>query len=428
MGASGFGKAIAVDAAGNAYLTGSTVDANFPTTPGAFQTTWGGVNDAFVTKLNAAGSALIYSTFLGGGGYDDGLAVAVDTTGNAYLTGDTASANFPTTPGSFQTTFGGVDDAFATKLNANGSALVYSTYLGGSDVELGLGIAVDAAGNAYLTGQTFSNNFPTTPDAFQPTFGGGAEDAFVTELNASGSALISSSYLGGNLPDIGNGIAVDAAGNAYLAGYTQSTNFPTTPGAFQTTFGGNIANGFVTQVVARFAVFASALTPSTVSPGGSSTSTIGLSAETGFTDSVALSCSVQPSPAQGPKCSFSPSSISPGTSAQLTVSTTGPSAGVLPSRPASGPFYALWLPLMGLVVAGVGFGRKHKTMGTLSALALICVLFAGVVFQVACGSSGGGGGGSSGTPAGTYTITVSGTSSPSTGSLVRSTTTTLKVQ
>src|SRR5438309_281207 len=253
LGGSDFDAAggIAVDSAGNAFVTGDTSSANFPTTSGAFQTTYGGNSDAFVTKLNPTGSALIYSTYLGGSGDDIGFGIAVDSAGNAFVAGITDSANFPTTPGAFQTTYGGGSingDGFVAKLNPTGSALIYSTYLGGSGDDLGFGIAVDSAGNAYVTGLTDSANFPTTPGAFQTTYGGGNADAFVTKLNPTGSALIYSTYLGGSGEEGGKGIAVDSAGNAYVTGLTDSANFPTTPGAFQTTYGGGNSDAFVTKL------------------------------------------------------------------------------------------------------------------------------------------------------------------------------------
>src|SRR5262249_49435695 len=156
---------------------------NFPTTAGAFQTSSGGdLNNGFVTKLNASGSALVYSTYLGGSGFDEGAGIAVDGSGNAYVTGDTSSSNFPTTAGAFQTSSGGgVTDAVVTKLNASGSALVYSPYLGGSDSDYSSGIAVDGSGNPYATRHTPSSNFPTTAGAFQTSSGGG-QDVFVTKL------------------------------------------------------------------------------------------------------------------------------------------------------------------------------------------------------------------------------------------------------
>ena len=238
----GFG--IAVDAGGNAYVTGISGSDNFPTTPGAFQRVNSGAGDAFVTKLNPRGSALIYSTFLGGSNSDSGFGIAVDTAGYAYVTGPTDSANFPTTAGAFQTTISGSQNAFVAKLNPAGSALVYSTYLGGMFSDHGEGIAVDADGNAYVTGGADSPNFPTTKGAFQAAFGGSA-DAFVAKLNPTGSALVYSTFLGGNIFDSGHGIAVDADGNAYVTGQTNSTNFPTTAGAFQTSVGAGICDPFM---------------------------------------------------------------------------------------------------------------------------------------------------------------------------------------
>jgi hypothetical protein len=243
------GNGIAVDASGNAYITGQTYSSNFPTTPGAFQTAspHAGSGHAFVSKLNATGSALVYSTYLGGNFVDAGGGIAVDASRNAYLVGWTASSNFPTTPGAFQSTLAGSGHAFVSKLNAIGSALVYSTYLGGSGYDHGWGIAVDPSGNAYATGVTSSSNFPTTPGAVQATYGGGQNDAFLSKLNATGSALLYSTLLGGTQADTGWGIAVDASGNAYVTGWTESSDFPTTPGAFQTTFGGE-TSGFVSKL------------------------------------------------------------------------------------------------------------------------------------------------------------------------------------
>jgi hypothetical protein len=218
-----YGTSIAVDAAGNAYVTGHTDSTNFPTAH-PLQPTYGGAGDAFVAKLSAAGSALVYSTYLGGSGVEYGYGIAADAAGNAYVTGETASTNFPTAH-SLQPAYGGSWDAYVAKLNAAGSALVYASYLGGSDGDGGQGIAVDAAGNAYVTGVTNSTDFPTL-DPLQPTYGGGG-DAYVAELNAAGSALVYATYLGGSGLDGGWGIAVDAAGNAYITGLTDSTDFPT---------------------------------------------------------------------------------------------------------------------------------------------------------------------------------------------------------
>ncbi|AGY59189.1 SBBP repeat-containing protein [Gloeobacter kilaueensis] len=235
-----YGRSIAVDNAGNAYVTGFTNSTNFPTTPGALQTqsiSGGFYFDAFVAKLNAAGAALVYSTYLGGRYDEFNYDVAVDDAGNAYVTGYTSSDNFPTTPGALQAQSAGSYDTYVAKLNASGTALVYSTYLGGENGDYGKSLVVDSAGNAYVTGYTDAIDFPTTPDAPQTQLSGDL-DVFVSKLNASGTALVYSTYLGGGNTDYGNGIAVDSAGNAYATGYTYSSNFPTTPGARQTKLGG----------------------------------------------------------------------------------------------------------------------------------------------------------------------------------------------
>ncbi|GLX70373.1 SBBP repeat-containing protein [Paenibacillus glycanilyticus] len=243
--ASDSGQNVAVDASGNVYVTGRTYSDNFPVTPGAAQPTFGGLSDAFVLKLSPDGSTLLYSTYLGGSGHDYGLGIALDSETNAYVTGFTASANFPVTAGSFQMVYGGANDGFITKFSPSGS-LIYSTFLGGTGGDNGTAIAVDGGGNAYVTGNTASTNYPTTPGAFQ-TSRRGTGDTFVTKLNAAGNALVYSTYLGGSGVDYGYGISVDAAGNAYVAGYTRSTDFPVTPGAYQTTLGGT-ADIYVTKL------------------------------------------------------------------------------------------------------------------------------------------------------------------------------------
>ena len=240
-----------MDTSGNAYVTGYTDSTNFPTTTGAFQTTFSGSIDAFVTKLNSSGTGLLYSTYLGGSDFDFGYGIALDSSGNAHVAGETASTDFPTTAGAFQTTYAGGDrDAFVTELNATGTSLLYSTYLGGSgyDRSAHLGdIALDSFGNAYIVGDTDSSDFPTTAGAFQTTHGGGGRDAFVTKLNATGSSLTYSTYLGGSALDFGSGLAVDSSGNAYLTGATESFDFPTTAGAFQATLAGD-GDAFITKL------------------------------------------------------------------------------------------------------------------------------------------------------------------------------------
>ncbi|MDA0165207.1 SBBP repeat-containing protein [Solirubrobacter ginsenosidimutans] len=253
---------ITTDAAGNAYVTGFTQSPDFPTTAGAFDRTGSASNnlDVFVTKLNPAGTAAVYSTFIGGGNFDWGRAITVDSSGNAYVTGQTKGSNFPTTGGAFDRTFNvdtcprcGIDqyDAFLLKLNPTGSGLVYSTFLGGTQLDDALGIAIDGARNAYVAGQTVSSNFPTTAGAFDRTPAGGY-DAFVTKLNATGSALVYSTLLGGEDNELPAGIKVDSGGNAIVGGGTRSTGFPTTPGVFDTTQNGGAFDerfdGFVTKL------------------------------------------------------------------------------------------------------------------------------------------------------------------------------------
>ena len=241
------GIGIAVDGSGNAYITGEALSTNFPTTMGAFQSTLGsGSGNAFVTKLNASGSALVYSTFLGGNNQSEGQSIAVDGSGDAYITGFNFSTNFPVTAGAFQTTAKG-EDAFVTKLNANGTALVYSTYLGGSSNDHGTSIALDGSGDAYITGGTYSTDFPTTAGAYQTTFPGSGGTTFLTKLNPTGTALVYSTFLGGSNGGLGFSIAVNGLGDAYITGGTGSTDFPTTAGAFQTTLGGSGGNAFVTE-------------------------------------------------------------------------------------------------------------------------------------------------------------------------------------
>jgi hypothetical protein len=244
LGGNGLDNAggIAVDSSGNAYVTGITNSTNFPITPGANQSILSGSNSAFVTKLNATGTALLYSTYLGGSltptgasAQTGGRGIALDSAGNAYVTGWTSASNFPTSTGAFQTAYGGgATDVFVAKLSPSGS-LVYSTYLGGSGADgssssINGAVAVDSAGNAYVDGPTSSTDFPTTPAAAYPSWNSSWGSAgFITELNATGTGLVYSTYLPGGP---GAGIAL-ALAQIYVTGWTTSTSFPTTAGAFQ---------------------------------------------------------------------------------------------------------------------------------------------------------------------------------------------------
>jgi hypothetical protein len=258
---------LAVDIVGNVYVTGYTRASDFPTTNGAFQTILGSTNasNAFVTKLNSTGSDLIYSTFLGGSGGDAGTSIAIDASGNTFITGWASSSDFPTTNGAFQTILNGYYNAFVTKLNSNGSALVYSTLIGGNTIDGVQSIAIDSSGNAYIAGYTSSSDYPTTIGAYQTKLSNSNDNAFITKLNSSGSALVYSTFIGGNLSDIGFSLAIDAGENAYITGTTLSTNYPTTPGAYKTNFTGSGDNIFVTKLNSS----GSALVYSTFIGGGS---------------------------------------------------------------------------------------------------------------------------------------------------------------
>jgi hypothetical protein len=228
LGGEGFdqGRGIAVDQRGQAYVTGATESSDFPVV-NALQPSFNNFQDAFVAQLTADGSALRYSTYLGGSEGDFGADIAVDQRGRAYVTGLTSSTDFPTVNALQPNLGGGTDsDIFVVQFTADGAALRYATYLGGSGSDVGLGIAVDRRGQAYVTGETQSSDFPTE-NAFQSTFGGGVTDAFVAQLTADGSALRYATYLGGGEHDGGSSIAVNQQGQAYVAGATQSSDFPT---------------------------------------------------------------------------------------------------------------------------------------------------------------------------------------------------------
>jgi hypothetical protein len=281
LGGSGIdsGNAIAVAPDNTAFVAGGTFSSDFPTVHALQPNEGGGPDfsqDAFVTKISADGSALLYSTYLGGENQDVGNGIAVDAYGDAYVTGTTLSPHFPVTPGSFNTECGGdgkcgasfnangliVSNAFVTELNAAGSGIIYSGFLGMYENVHGQAITVDANGNAYVTGETQANIipgvavFPITTDAdntaFQTTFAGSptnptATNAFVTKIGAAGSTILYSSYLGGNTEDVGYGIAADGNANAYVTGLTYSTNLHTTTGALQSAYGG-AGDAFVAKV------------------------------------------------------------------------------------------------------------------------------------------------------------------------------------
>jgi hypothetical protein len=429
LGGSGVGdgdlaSAVAVDSSNNTYVTGQTFNSSFHTTLGAFQTTCGsctnGNSNAFVTVLNPAGNDYVYSTFLGGSALDVGDGIAVDSADSAYVTGATESTNFPTTSGAWQTAYGTNTDAFITKLNPAGSALVYSTYLGGSGFDTGISIAVDGTNNAYVTGQTGSSNFPTagpTQSALNGGNGTTSPDAFVSEINPAGSQLVFSTYLGGSADEddgSSGAIAVDSAGDTvYVTGDTDSLNFPTTL-PFQAANGGG-TDAFVLKYTQGPSFTISASTPAAVSPGSSGSSTVTLTAEHGYSSAVNLSCSVSGSGSPAPACSassFSPDSVTPtsaGATSTLTITTTGTSGAMVAPRKF---FYAMWLPIAGLSLMGMSFSSTRSRRKKLLGFLMIGMVMAALFVMPACGgssNSSGGGGGGGGTPAGSYTVTITGT-------------------
>ena len=252
------GTAIAVDSSGNAYIVGATGASDFPTTAGAFQKTQNGpTGNAFVTKLNSTGTALVFSTYLGGSGqtgkFDNAAGVAVDAGGDVYITGSTPSTDFPIkTQNAYQVVNNGTPgNCFLTKLDPTGSTLLYSTYLGGSGNDGCTAIALDSNGNAYVTGTATSTIFPVTPGTAIQTAGQSTGLAFVSRFDTTLSgtkSLVYSTLLGGTSANQGTGIAVDASFSAYITGQTNSTDFPVTAGAFQSTLKGTAGNAFVSRV------------------------------------------------------------------------------------------------------------------------------------------------------------------------------------
>jgi beta-propeller repeat-containing protein len=422
-GSTDFAAGVALDSSASpaiTYVTGQTAGS----LPGSSLNTFsGGLEDAFVVAVKSDGSAYVFSRYVGGSNIDIGDGIAADSSG-AYVTGETASSTtFPISSSPAQKNFGGgTFDAFATKLSPAG-AVVYSTFLGGNADDVGVAIAIDGSGNAYVTGQTASSNFPTQSPT-QTGFGGGTSDAFVTELNAAGSQFIFSTYLGGsgNEDTVGNfgGIAADSAGaNIYVTGNTTSMDFPNTAKFFEPTYRGGATDAFVVkyaQVAAQtFSLTATALSPATVSPGGSATSTVTVSPTNGFTGSVTLTCSISPAITLGPTCGTA--SATPATAATLTVSTTAATALLRhsPGRHSSGLFYAMFLPVVGISLMGAGFVLNRSGHNKLFAILMMGAIVGALALLPACGGGGGSkSGGSPGTPAGKYTITVSGTATGAT--------------
>ncbi len=230
------GFSIVLDGSGNPVLTGETVSSDFCWTRGAYDTTFNGGVDVFVTKLSSSGDSLLWSTYLGGDAWDGGTSLVLDSSGNPLLTGRTRSSDFPTTPGAYDTTYNGDLDAFVAKLSSSGDRLLWGTFIGGWQRDTGLSLVLDGLGSPVVIGYTESSNFPTTPGAYDREFNGGDYDVFVSKFSGSGDSLLWSTFLGGTNSENGSSIVLDASGNPVLVGYTGSTDFPTTPGAYDRSY------------------------------------------------------------------------------------------------------------------------------------------------------------------------------------------------
>ena len=431
---------VAVDGSGNIFVVGDTISIDLPVFPisGVVQGqcgtdgtcnagSAGPQDDVFVVSISPALSGYNYFTYYGGSGVDDAIAVTANS-GNAFFTGSTSSSDFLTAGTPFQGSLAGTQNAFLAELNSTGSLATYSTYLGGQGSDIGLGVALDGSQNVYVTGQAGSSDFPTV----NPTQSAlaGSTDAFVTVFGLSQNQVLFSTYLGGGGDEdqFEGGIGVDSFDYIYVTGDTDSGNgstgaFPTTTGAIDASYGGgscvdSIGNtvpcpdAFVTSfspaTTPDFTISASAPSPASVAPGSSATSTVTVTPLNSFADTVNLTCAVTGTGTPAPQCSLNPTS---GNSSTMTLTTTGKA---MASRHTNGLIYALWLPIVGLSFAGLRLTTSRSVKGRWLSFLLLGAVMTLLFLLPACsgGGGGGGGGGCTGcTPAGSYTVTVTGTDS-----------------
>jgi hypothetical protein len=434
---SGVGDGIAVNGSGIAYVAGDATEPSFPTTPGAFQTTFpfqgpiveAGTGPVFISEFNATGSALLFSTFLGGSEGQSGGPIAIDAEGNAYVTGQTFSKGFPL-KNPFVPSLKGQGNAYAAKLNPNLSALVYSTYLGGSNNDAGGAIAVDSVGNAYITGFAQSSDFPVV-GALQGTLAG-PTNAFLTVIDSNGLPSFST-FLGGTGQDQGAGIALDSAENVYIAGRTTSSDFPVL-NAFQGSLAPNgncpptvCADAFVTKISISTATpptdFSLKLSPTnaSISPGQELNFDVALIPAGGFSQTVSLGCSIQP---VGPTCTVVPPILtSDGITSPVAFANVASTASSATSSPITIPHNwittdtrltaVVFTAVMAAICIVIIIRRREiEPIAGRSWIGIVTLLMIVGLLQACGGGSSGGGtgnGGGGGTSAGSYTVTITGT-------------------
>ncbi|MEK7812978.1 MAG: SBBP repeat-containing protein, partial [Candidatus Desantisbacteria bacterium] len=234
-----YALAICLDQSGNAFIAGRTGSPDYPTTQGAYDTSYNGSYDAFVSKLNGSLGSLLSSTFIGGSNGDKAYGICLDQSGDVFVAGYTYSSNFPTTTNAYDTSHNGSCDAFVSKLDNSLTSLLSSTFIGGSSWDYANAICLDQSGNLFIAGYTDSSNYPTTIGAYDTSYNGGYYDVFVSKLDNSLTSLLSSTFIGGSDYDDALAISLGTSGDLFVAGYTSSPDYPTTIGAYDTSYSDN---------------------------------------------------------------------------------------------------------------------------------------------------------------------------------------------